>query len=39
MMPDGEGATYPLVASVDLQVAHSGMRGWLGRWLHRKRRG
>lgn len=31
-------ATYPLVASEDLQVAHSGMRGWLGRWIHRMRR-
>lgn len=30
-------ATYPLVAPEDLQVAHSGMRGWLGRWIHRKR--
>lgn len=32
------GATYPLVAPVDLQVAQSGMWGWLGRWIHRKRR-
>lgn len=31
-------ATYPLVAPEDPQVAQSGERGWLGRWIHRKRR-
>lgn len=32
------GAAYALVAPEDLQVSQSGMRGWLGRWIHRKRR-
>ena len=35
-----EGATKPQVASENPQVTvtHTGQRGWLGRWLHRKRR-
>lgn len=37
-IPTGSGATYLLVASEDPQVAQSGMRGWLGRWIHRMRR-
>jgi hypothetical protein len=32
------GATKPQVASENPQVAQSGMRGWLGRWIHRNRR-
>lgn len=35
---DERGATYPLVAPEEPQVAHSGMRVWLGRWIHRMRR-
>jgi hypothetical protein len=32
------GATFPQVASANPQVAYSGQKGWLGRWLHRMRR-
>lgn len=31
-------AAFPQVASENPQVAHTGQRGWLGRWLHRMRR-